>query len=295
MKKQLFLSFALILTLVLSVSLFHSCNDDDDSSIITTVSIDKTSTENLNIGDDVTATITIVSEGVNSVTYTKVVDNESGDPVDVTSELVESGDTSRYHFSYTLQEGDDLHTLGFEFEVIDNRQVSYTVALVVNTNLSVKSSFVKYDWHINSELWLGMDVLTEADSVKTFRFYEDGTYEVDLTPEYADSTHHFCYWVYKETPDNGDTLAIVRLIRKMYSDGAGVDEYYDFRIVSADESEMIMYWDIAVFGLFDIQRTFVSKPKGDFQPYGTAEMEEAVNNIAVLDCSTIDESLLTIE
>ena len=58
---------------------------------------------------------------------------------------------------------------------------------------------------------------------------------------------------------------------------------------------MIMYWDLAVFGLLDIQRTFVSKPKGEFQPYGTAAMEEEVGNIAVLDCSTVDNSLLTLE
>lgn len=296
MKKQPYFLFALILVFVLSASIFHSCDDDDDPEIITSITIDKTSTADLNIGDEVTATITIVSEEVASLTYTKVVDNEYGDPVDVTANLVESGDTSRYYFSYTLQEGDDLHTLGFEFEVVDNKQLSNTVALVVNTNLSVKSSFVKYDWHINAEyqeVW--GNVLTEADSVKTFRFYEDGTYEVDLTPDYAASSHHFCYWVYQETPNNGDTLAIVRLIRKQLSGEAGLDEYYDFRIVSADETEMIMYWDLAVFGLLDIQRTFVSKPKGDFQPYGTVAMETEVNGIAAIDCSTIDNNLLTIE
>lgn len=297
MKKQPYFLFALILVFVLSASIFNSCDDDDDPEIITSITIDKTSTADLNIGDEVAATITIVSEEVASLTYTKVVDNEYGDPVDVTANLVESGDTLRYYFSYTLQEGDDLHTLGFEFEVIDNKQISKTVTLVVNTNLSIRSSFVKNDWYITEEIEAlsGENWLADHDAAKVFRFYEDGTYEVDLSPEYADSTHHFCYWAFKETPDYGDTIAVVRLIRKLASVYGPLDEYYDFKIISADESEMQMWWKLDFFGIYDLKRKFVSQPKGAFQPYGTAEMEAAVNNISDLDCSTIDESLLDLD
>lgn len=294
MKKTSFYLLTFVLAVVIATPVFHSCKKDDPE-ITTSMAIDKTETEYLNIGDVVTATISVVAEDVTSLTYTKIVDNVYGDPVDVTNSITVVGDTSKYTFSYTLEDGDDLHTLGFEFEAVDHKNVSYTVALVVHTNLSIKSSFVKYDWHINAELWLGMSVLTEADSVKTFRFSDDGTYEVDLTAQYAASTHHFCYWVYQETPSNGDTIAVLRLIRKMKSDDTAVDEYYDFRITAASESEMTMYWDIAVFGLFDIQRTFVSKPKGAFQAYGTAEMETEVNGIAAMDCGTVDNGLFTID
>lgn len=294
MKKQTYSLFALVLAFALTAPVLHSCSDDDDDPE-TTISIDITETESLDIGDEVTATITIISAEVKSFTYTKIVDNESENSVDVTNDLLKDGNTYTYNFSYTLEAGDDLQTLGFEFEVIDKNDLSKTVALIVNTNLSTRSAFIKYDWHITAEQWLGTSVLTLADSVKTFRFYEDGTYDVDLTADFAASTHHFCYWVYKETPSNGDTLAVVRLIRKQLSGDIGIDEYYDFKITSADESKLIMYWDLAVFGLLDIERSFESKPKGAFQPYGTAAMEDEVNDISVLDCSTIDESLLTIE
>ena len=294
MKKQIYYSLALILTVVLYATVFHSCNKDDDDPE-TAIAIDKTQTELLNIGDEVTAAITIISAEVKTFTYTKVVDDVNSTPVDVTASLTKDGNTYTYNFSYTLVENDDLHTLGFEFEVIDKNDVSKTIALLVQTNLSTRSTFVKYDWTITGEdhaVW--GDLLTDADAAKIFRFDEDGTYEVDLSPDYASSTHHFCFWVFKETSGNGDTLGIVRLIRKQLSGDTGIDEYYDYRIVSADESAMTMYWDLAVWGLFDIERTFTSKPKGAFQPYGTAAMATEVEAISVLECSTVDTGLLTI-
>ena len=294
MKKHYYL-LALILTVVLNATVFHSCKKDDDDPE-TTIAIDKTQTALLDIGDDVTAAITIVCAEVKTFTYSKVVDNDNSDPVDVTTNLTKDGDTYTYSFSYTLVENDDLHTLGFEFEVIDKNDLSKTVSLLVQTNLSTRSTFVKYDWTITAEdhaVW--GDLLSDADAAKIFRFYEDGTYEVDLSADYAAATHHFCYWVYKETPGNGDTLAIVRLIRKQLSGDTGVDEYYDFRVTSADETEVTMYWDLAVWGLFDIERTFTSKPKGAFQPYGTAAIAADVAAISVLDCSTVDSGLLTID
>ncbi len=236
----------------------------EETPVATAISIDKTITPKLNVGEEATATITIVADGVKAFKYYKVVDEVKGTAVDVTSQLVKSGNTYTYDFSYTVQEFDDLHTLGFEFEVTDNRDQVKTTALVVDVSLSVKSSFVKYDWKVTASEWLGLDVLAAWDAAYIYRFHQDGTYDVDMTAQYADSTHHFCYWVYKETPNNADTIAILRLIRKLRSGSQGVDEYYDYKITSATESQMIMYWDIPVFGLYGIKNTFTSQPKGAF-------------------------------
>jgi len=282
-----------LVALIIPVA-FIACNNDDDE-VTTSIAIDKTTTAQMNVDETVTATITIVASEVKSFHYYKVVDEVQSDPVDILSSLTKEGNTYTYNFSYIIQENDDLHTLGFEFEVVDKNDETFSTALVVLTNLSTRSMFIKYDWRITAETWLGADVLTDADSMIVFRFNEDGTYEEDLSPEYAAATHHFCYWVLKETPNNGDTLAILRLIRRLQSGDTAADEYYDYRITAADESEMTMYWDLEVWGLLDIQRTFVSKPRGDFQPYGTAEMEATVEELSTLDCSNIDENLLTIE
>jgi len=280
--------FAMVIPMVMA-----SCKKEE-TPVATAISIDKTITPKLNVGEEATATITIVADGVKAFKYYKVVDEVKGTAVDVTSQLVKSGNTYTYDFSYTVQEFDDLHTLGFEFEVTDNRDQVKTTALVVDVSLSVKSSFVKYDWKVTASEWLGLDVLAAWDAAYIYRFHQDGTYDVDMTAQYADSTHHFCYWVYKETPNNADTIAILRLIRKLRSGSQGVDEYYDYKITSATESQMIMYWDIPVFGLYGIKNTFTSQPKGAFQPYGTVEMANAVANIPVLSCSTVDNNLLTI-
>lgn len=280
--------FALVIPMVMA-----SCKKEE-TPVATAISIDKTITPKLNVGEEATATITIVADGVKAFKYYKVVDEVKGTAVDVTSQLVKSGNTYTYDFSYTVQEFDDLHTLGFEFEVTDNRDQVKTTALVVDVSLSVKSSFVKYDWKVTASEWLGFDVLAAWDAAYIYRFHQNGTYDVDMTAQYADSTHHFCYWVYKETPNNADTIAILRLIRKLRSGSQGVDEYYDYKITSATESQMIMYWDIPVFGLYGIKNTFTSQPKGAFQPYGTVEMANAVANIPVLSCSTVDNNLLTI-
>lgn len=294
MKKNNYLLAIIAFVAVCFTQVIISCDDDDDSTV-TTISIDKTSTEKLDVGDMVNATITISADKINSFKYYKVVDEVKSGAVDVLANLTKDGKTYTYNFAYQVQEFDDLHTLGFEFEVTDNKEIAYTAGLVVNMNISVQSSLVKYDWKVTASEWLGSDVLSANDAAYTYRFNEDGTYEVDLSADYADSYHHFCYWVYKETPNNGDTLAVLRLIRRLISGDTGEDEYYDYRIVSASEREMTMYWDIAAWGLMDIKNTFTSQPKGAFQPYGTEEMATEVESIEALNCSAIDDGLLTIQ
>jgi len=291
-KAHNFLFIFAMVTIVLSLCMV-SCKEDPERTV-TTITLNPTETGPHDIGETVTATVTIEAEEVSTLVYYKVVDQVRSDAVNVTGDLTQAGETFTYAFTYVLEQGDDLGTLGFEFEVTDDLGVSATAAILVTTNLSIPGMFLKYDWKITAEEWLGQDVLTPQDAAKIFRFNEEGTYDVDLSPDYASYNHHFCYWVYQETPENGDTLAVLRLIRRLLSGDQGLDEYYDFRITSANESEMIMYWDLAVWGLLDIQRTFNSQAKGAFQPYGTQAYADSVAMLDVLDCSNIDDSLLEI-
>jgi hypothetical protein len=291
MKKLLFLIPVVAIVAIGSAFLLLSCKKD----IPTEMSITPTSTPQLNVGDEVTATVTIQADGVKSLKYYKVVDTQRDTGTDVTSQLTQSENTYTYNFTYIVQEFDDLHTLGFEFELTDDKNEVKTVGLVVNINISVQSMFVKYDWKVTASSWLGIDVLTAADAAIIYRFNENGTYEEDLGADYAADNHHFCFWVYKETPNNGDTISVVRLIRRLkQGEDTAIDEYYDYRITAANESEMTMFWDVEVFGLLDIQNTFKSQAKGAFVPYGTAAMEAIVMANASLSCSNISSSLLTI-
>jgi hypothetical protein len=238
--------------------------------------------------------VTIVAEGVKSLKYYKVVDTQKGAATDVTSHITTSGNTHTYNFTYTVAQFDDLHTLGFEFELTDSKNAVKTIGLVVNTKISIQSMFVKYDWKVTASVdpvW--GDVLSAADAAIIYRFNEDGTYEEDLSPAYAEDSHHFCYCVYKETPNNADTISIVRLIRRLKSGDTAVDEYYDYKITAASETQMTMFWEIKVWGL-RITNTFKSQAKGAFVPYGTAANETTVNANAALSCTHIDNSLLTI-
>ncbi len=47
-----------------------------------------------------------------------------------------------------------------------------------------------------------------------------------------------------------------------------------------------MYWDLAFWGLLDIQRTFKSQAKGAFQPYGTQAYADSVAMFSYMDCET---------
>jgi hypothetical protein len=290
--KRSFLIISLIA--VITAGFLIALNACKKDKIETTIAINLSTTAKLNVGQTATAIITINSEEVSSFKYYKVVDEVKGAAVDVKSALTQNGKTYTYNFSYVVQEFDDLHTLGFEFEVIDNGAVKKTTALVVMTNISLQSTFVKYDWKVTESTWLGGNVLSAADGAIVYRFNEDGTYQEDLSAQYAGDNHHFCYWVFKETPSNGDTIAVVRLIRRLKSGDTAMDEYYDYRITSSSESSMTMYWDIAVWGLLDIKNTFASQAKGAFQPYGTAEMAATVNGNAAMNCSNIDDALKTI-
>ena len=269
-----------------------SCKEDERAT--TSIALDKTESGPHDIGETVTATVTIVAEDVKSFVYYKVVDMVESDPVDVTSSLTQSGTTWTYNFSYTLETGDDVGTLGFKFEATDDLDVVKSASLLITTNLSLEGMFIKNDWYIESIDYQGMDFLSAQDAAKTWRFHADGTYDVDQSADtaYAKPNHHFCYWVVKETPANGDTLAVLRLIRRVKSGDTAMDEYYDYRITAYNESEMTMYWDIAVWLIFDMEQVFKSKPKGAFTPYGTAENAAAVAAFEPFDCSNIDDSLL---
>jgi hypothetical protein len=290
-------SFLMVLAVIaLSIPvIMTSCKKDERAT--TSITLDKTESGPHDIGETVTATVTIVAEDVKSFVYYKVVDSEKSDPVDVTSSLTQSGTTWTYSFSYTLETGDDVGTLGFEFEVTDDLEVMETAAILITTNLSLEGMFIKSDWYIESLTWLGMDVLSAGDAAKTWRFHADGTYDVDQSADtaLAKPNHHFCYWVVKETPANGDTLAVLRLIRRVKSGDTALDEYYDYRITAYSESGMTMYWDIAVWGIFDMEQIYKSKPKGAFTPYGTAENAAAVAAFEPFDCSYVDDNLLTID
>ena len=297
MKKKHYLFLTVLSMAAVGLTLtINSCKEEEEK-VETTITLDKTETGPHDIGESISATVTITAESVSSFVYYKVVDQVKSDPVNALSDLTQSGKTYTYEFSYVLEQGDDLGTLGFEFEVTDDASVTKVTALLVTTNLSIPGMFVKNDWKITALTWLGSDVLSPGDAAKIFRFYEDGTYEVDLSanPDFAVATHHFCYWVYKETPDNGDTIAVLRLIRRVLSGETALDEYYDHRITAASESEITMYWDIAVWGLYDMEQIFTSQPKGDFTPYGTAENAQAVADFEPFNCDYVDPNLLEIQ
>ncbi len=115
-RSYLILAFIAVIAIGFSFAL-NSCKKE---KIDTTIAIDQSSTSKLNIGETVNATITIVSEQVSAFKYYKVVDEVKGNPVDAKADLVQNGKTYTYSFSYVIQKFDDLHTLGFEFEVTDN-------------------------------------------------------------------------------------------------------------------------------------------------------------------------------
>jgi len=116
MKKLLLLLPVIAIVAIGSAFLLLSCKED----IPTEMSITPSSTPQLNIGDEVTATVTIQADGVKSLKYYKVVDTQRDAGTDVTSQLAQSENTYTYNFTYTVQEFDDLHTLGFEFELTDD-------------------------------------------------------------------------------------------------------------------------------------------------------------------------------
>jgi|GEM_PF-409044 len=296
-QKSYYLKVLAILAICLTLP-FLTCKKEEEVPT-TTVSTDITETDPMNIGETLTVQVSIVAGEVVTFNVYKVVDNVKGSPTLYTSNLSVDGNNYSFTFNYVLEEGDDLHTLGFEFEVTDGKNKVTTASVLVNTILSIRSSFIKYDWKITAEhhaVW--GDLLAAHDAAKIFRFNEDGTYEVDLGTDPAHlalAVHHDCFWIYKETPSNGDTIAVLRLIRRLPSGETAADEVYDFRITAASESEMTMFWDIAVWGILDIQRTFTSQPKGAFVPYGTEAKAAEILGNELLDCSLVDESLLTIE
>lgn len=292
MKKVSFLS---ILTLTIGITLsiiITSCNEEEETAE-TTIEIDKTTTEELNIGDTAIATITITSSDIEYFYYHKFVNNKETSKINVSDSLIKNGTTYTYDFSYIIEEGDDLDTIVFKFIVVDNEATVNTITLDIKTILSMRSMFIKNDWHITSEdNTTGTDCLSTKDSVKVFRFYEDGSYDIDLSADYANSTYHYCYWAFEETPNNEDTIAVLRLVRRLLSDGTASDEYDQFNITKANESKMIMFWNSSEQTL---KRTFENITKEVFQPYGTESMATTVEASDVLNCDNIDESLLTID
>jgi hypothetical protein len=188
-----------------------------------------------------------------------------------------------------------MGTLGFEFKMLDGNNEAHRVGLNIKSKASVQSLLAFYDWKLTYSNYMGLyDLLTDASKAAVHRFNQDGSYEVDLGADYASDASHYCYWVYKETPNNGDTIAEFRLLSRLDAGVAVIDNYSDYRITAASGVSLTMYWDIPSYGLKNIKNEMTSKAKGAFQPYGTAAMEASVNAKAALDCSNINDALLTI-
>jgi hypothetical protein len=291
MKKILLSLSCIAIIAVMAIGVITSCKEETETDMIINPAI----TSELMIGDEATATITIIADDVKLFEYYKVVNGVRGDTIDVLSELTKSATSYTYDFSYELEGFDDMGTLGFEFKMLDGKNEAHRVGLNIKTKASVQSLLAFYDWKLTYSNYMGLyDLLTDASKAAVHRFNQDGSYEVDLGAAYASDATHYCYWVYKETPNNGDTIAEFRLLSRLNVGVAVIDNYTDYRITSASGASMTMYWDIPAYGLKNIKNEIKSQAKGAFQPYGSAAMEESVNSKAAMDCSNIDEALLTI-
>lgn len=290
MKKLIFSLLSIVLLVSCAICMMVSCTKDTD----TDMKIDPAITDVLKVGDEVTATVTIIADGVKSFEYYKVINGVRGEAVDVLSQLSKSGKTYTYHFSYVIQPFEDMGTLGFEFKMEDSKGEIHRVGINVRMQVSVKSILSYYDWKFTEISYMGFNILSDADKAAVHRFNQDGSYEVDLSADYASDERHYCYWVYKETLNNGDTIGKFRLLSRLKAGATVIDYYTDYRITAASGAQITMYWDAPSYGLKNIKSVLTSKTKGAFQPYGTAAMEAAVNANADMNCSNINSNLLTI-
>lgn len=290
MKKVIFSLLSIALLAAGTISVIVSCTKET----ATEMTINPALTDVLKVGDEATATVTIIADGVKSFEYYKVINGVRGDAVDVLSELEKSGKTYTYQFSYVILPFEDMGTLGFEFKMEDNKGEIHRVGVNVKMQVSVKSLIAYYDWKFTESSYMGFNILSDADKAAIHRFNQDGSYQVDLGAAYASDARHYCYWVYKETPSYGDTIAKFRLISRLNAGAIVLDYYTDYRVTAASATGITMYWDVPSYGLKNVKSVLSSQAKGAFQPYGSAAMETSVNSKADMDCSKISNALLTI-
>jgi hypothetical protein len=298
-------SVVVLATVLLAGTFVVSCDDDDDSIDASVINIDGVKTEKYNIGDTIVANIKINSEaGIESLKVEKIVDEEVETTIDLASLVTKNNNEYTYKFTHVLSLGEDLKTLAFRYTLVDNQAKKLTKSFVIGINMSVPGYLVKYDWkgikdeglNENNELtqWLAPH---DADDI--FRFNLDGTYTKDLGETLDDfwkgKGQHFCNWVYKQTPNNGDTLGILRLVRRAADFATGKTEHYDYKILSINENEFKAVYNWWFFLDYTSTKTFQKVVPENFVDYGQDSLKTAVMNTEILDCAKIDESVLTIE
>ncbi|MEQ9423506.1 MAG: hypothetical protein RJQ09_03740 [Cyclobacteriaceae bacterium] len=172
------LLWALNIMAASSLLFFTSCGDDPDP-IAPIISIDN-GTFSGDIGDEVTANISGMLDGeFVSLTVSKFIGTTldasygTGGSMQVTTGLP-------YTFNYTLGLDGLTEPIRFNFEVIDDNDLTGSADLIITTNASREQLLVSFDWRWASQEFEGAATLQDCEADNVWSFEADGSVSLDF-------------------------------------------------------------------------------------------------------------------
>lgn len=275
-----YLTFGMVVTLVMSLIITTSCDEDDPA--IPTIGLSETSID-AKAEESISVTVTFVAEaGAKSITVSKLWDGE----VQGTPEVSTGADLEgNLVFEYDVLQDDADYVLTFNFLIEDNEGQTAEIELVVNVELTTRQLLLKYNWLLSDEIRnkTGASDITDAYTDDIYRFNADGTFDKSIgakADDFGDAWYNYCEWDLNETTN--------RLL--MHKTGAflsNVVDTLDITLITAEAIEAdVTYLGLDAFNTGsedvpyeaseDYVKKFTAQVKGaSFDPYKAGAEDDA--------------------
>jgi len=266
------------LMLLVGTVLFTACNNDSDP-VAPTIDLEST-TIAAQAGESISVQVSVnAPEGFDRLEIEKQIDGQTVD-----TETVTELNNNTLQFDYTVLVEDSDGILTFVFTVFDNADLSASVDLIVEVELTPTQVLLRYDWLLSEEIRqrTNENDINDAYTDDVYRFYENGEYDKsigDKADDFGDAWYNHCYW--NLSNDN------VLIMTRTGAFGEDVRDTLNVTALNSDELRAdVTYYGLDAFntGSEDVpyvseeqyEKVFTAQPRSNnFDPYAPGADNDA--------------------
>lgn len=264
--------------LLVGTIMFAACNNDSDP-VAPTIDLEST-TIAAQAGESISVEVSVnAPEGFDRLEIEKQIDGQT-----IETETVNELNNNTLQFEYTVLVEDSDGILTFVFTVFDNAELSASVDLIVEVELTPTQVLLRYDWLLSEEIRQRTNENDVADAYTddVYRFYESGEYDKsigDKADDFGDAWFNHCFW----NLDDDNVLIMTR------TGAFGEDVRDTLNVTTLNSDEMradVTYYGLDAFntGSEDVpyesveqyEKVFTAQPRSNnFDPYGPGADNDA--------------------
>ena len=228
--------------------LFHSCNDDDNTSH-SLLSLSKLE-DKVKIGDYTSVTISLDdAKQISKIIVKKTIEGKEIASYQKSLEVAQL--TFPYEFREQIVDGDENGTVVYSFYGQDAQgNVVDAADLVLTVELAEIPLLLKYDWMLAAETIQGENTATQDLTDDVHRFNPDQTWQVDWGSVFSDwmleTLNSYCSWQVTTDGSKVKTLSVIHY--NIFVPSVPVITTYN--VLQLSDRKMILesFQDLSAFG-----------------------------------------------